>query len=454
MKRGDIFLSVAESAKFNVISRVVDGVMTIKEAANMLGLSERQIKRLKKGAQTEGAAALVHKNRGRSPKHALSGGEHCQILELAVSLYKDTSCQHMSELLAEHQSITASAKTIARVLHKANVKLRFGKKQARRRRSRDRMPQEGMLVQLDASLHSWLDNHRKLALHGAIDDATGKILALSFRPTEDQEGYFSVLEQMLNQYGTPMSFYSDRHTIFFSPKRNKLSIDEELAGAMAPQSQFGRALRELGILHIPASSAQAKGRIERLWGTLQSRLVVEMRSCPRNGYRRRERLPQKLHKAFYDRFAVTPRDLALAYGNKLSPLAVAQVCCVKVERTISNGSHFSYSGQSFQLVDAKGEVIPLRPKSKITLMVRRETVRGLYDGLTCDLKRIEKPPRETSPKPPKDASPKQPTQTPWRNWSVTKPRPPKDPVEKYFDQESSFQHYANSTEVRNTLGET
>ncbi|MBS4055338.1 MAG: ISNCY family transposase [Thermaerobacter sp.] len=272
--------------------------MTIKEAANMLGLSERQIKRLKKGVHTEGAAALVHKNRGRSPKHALSGGEHCQILELAISLYKDTSCQHMSELLAEHQSITASAKTIARVLHKANVKLCFGKKQARRRRSRDRMPQEGMLVQLDASLHSWLDNHRKFALHGAIDDATGKILALSFRPTEDQEGYFSVLEQMLNQYGTPMSFYSDRHTIFFSPKRNKLSIDEELAGAMAPQSQFGRALRELGILHIPASSAQAKGRIERLWGTLQSRLVVEMRSCPRKGYRRRERLPQKLHKAF------------------------------------------------------------------------------------------------------------------------------------------------------------
>lgn len=454
MKRGDIFLSVAESAKFNVISRVVDGLLTVKEAANMLDLSERQIKRLKKGVLTEGVAALVHKNRGRSPNHALSEEKQGKIIELALGLYKNTSCQHMSELLVEHQSITASAKTITRVLHKANVKLRFGKKQARRRRSRKRMPQEGMLVQLDASLHAWLDNHPNFTLHGAIDDATGKILALSFRLTEDQEGYFSVLEQILAQYGAPMSLYSDRHTIFFSPKRDKLTIDEELAGVMAPQSQFGRALRELGILHIPASSPQAKGRVERLWGTLQARLIVEMRIADVKTIDDANDFLRSYIQRFNDRFAVMPKDLTLAYADKLSPETISRVCCVKVERTVLNGSYFSYSGQSFQLVDAKGEVVLLRPKSKITLMVRRDTVRGLYDGLSYNLRLIDKPQHAAPPIPPIVTTPKQPAQTPWRNWNISKPRLPKDPVEKYFDQEPSFQHYANSTEVRNTLGDT
>lgn len=277
MERGDIFLSVAETLKFNVICRVIDGLLTIKEAADRLGLSERQIKRLKKGVTEKGAAALVHGNRGRKPAHAVPDAIRSQVVQLALGQYKETSCQHMSEMLNEHHGISVSAKTITRILNDANVATRFGKKQARRRRSRDRMPQEGMLVQLDASFHQWLDNHPKITLHGGIDDATGKILALHFRPTEDQEGYFAVLEQILVQHGSPMGIYSDKHTIFFSPKRDKLTVEEELAGMRAPESQFGRALRELGIRHIAASSPQAKGRIERLWGTLQSRLIVEMR---------------------------------------------------------------------------------------------------------------------------------------------------------------------------------
>jgi len=118
--------------------------LTIKEAANMLGLSERQIKRLKKGVLTEGVAALVHKNRGRIPSVRCLRKNTVKILELALSLNRYTNCQHMSELLAKHQSITASAKSIARVLHKAYMKLRFGQKQSRLRKSRDRMPQEGM----------------------------------------------------------------------------------------------------------------------------------------------------------------------------------------------------------------------------------------------------------------------------------------------------------------------
>ena len=453
MERGDIFLSAAENMKSNVISRVVDGLLTIREAADRLGLSERQVKRLKKGVQTEGVAALIHGNRGRKPAHAVPDAIRSQIVQLALGQYKETSCQHMSELLEEHLGISVSAKTITRILHEAKVGLRFGKKQARRRRSRDRMPQEGMLVQFDASLHQWLDSCPKFTLHGAIDDATGKILAMHFRPTEDQEGYFVLLEQILGQHGSPMSIYSDRHTIFFSPKRDKLTVEEELAGMRAPESQFGRALRELGIHHIAASSPQAKGRVERLWGTLQSRLIVEMRSAGITTIEGANAFLPGFITRFNERFAVEPEDSALAFGDKLSPEQLSLVCCVKVERSVSNGSYFSYNGETHQLVSSKGKIVSLRPKSKVTLLVRGETVRGLYDGAIYDLKAIKKPAKQAPQPTPSITVPRVPVQTPWRNWPRSKPRPRRSSVERYFDSALSWADYANSTQIRNRLGD-
>lgn len=128
------------------------------------------------------------------------------------------------------------------------------------------MPKEGMLVQSDASQFDWLeDRGPRLSLHGIIDDATSKVLALYFRLQEDTIGYLQALMQMLKNHGVPCSFYSDRHSIFFSPKMGKLSIEEELAGKTVNLTQFGRTLQDLQITHIPALSPQAKGRVERLW---------------------------------------------------------------------------------------------------------------------------------------------------------------------------------------------
>lgn len=184
---------------------------------------------------------------------------------LARGPLRNASCQQVAELLEEFYSITLSAKTIGRTLKEAGIPLAHGHRSPRRKKSRDRMPQEGVLSQFDASPFAWLeDRGPKLTLHGPIDDATGKIQGLYFTLNESLFGYFQVLLQVVQSFGVPKNLYTDCHTIFFSPKKDRLSIEEELAGQTAPLTQFGRAIAELGINHIPARSPQAKGRVERL----------------------------------------------------------------------------------------------------------------------------------------------------------------------------------------------
>ena len=135
-----------------------------------------------------------------------------------------------------------------------------------------------MLVQMDASPFAWLEGRGpSMSLHGAIDDATEMVPGLYFRPEEDTLGYVHFLKQIVKKHGIPKSLYSDGHTIFFSPKHGKLSIEEELAVRKVNLTQFARAIEQLGIGHIRALSPQAKGRVERLRGTLQHRLMVELR---------------------------------------------------------------------------------------------------------------------------------------------------------------------------------
>lgn len=133
------------------------------------------------------------------------------------------------------------------------------------------------MVQLDASPFSWLSDGKTYHLYGVIDDATGQVLALYLARSECLEGYFQIVRLMLLDFGIPVSIYSDCHSIFFSPKTDKLSLEDQLAGKRVNLTQFGRAMDQLGIHMIAARSPQAKGRIERLWQTLQSRLTVELK---------------------------------------------------------------------------------------------------------------------------------------------------------------------------------
>lgn len=181
MERGDVFLSSKEARRVYVMERVVGGTLTVRQAAGLLGLCERQVKRLKKGMKQEGVSALAHHNRGRNPKHTIPEDIRTRVVSLATGIYKDASSQHMAELLARNDGISISAPSIRRILQKAGVSNPNPRKR-KGRRSRERAPQEGLLVQIDASPFDWLeDRGPRLSLHGAIDDATGKVVGLYFR---------------------------------------------------------------------------------------------------------------------------------------------------------------------------------------------------------------------------------------------------------------------------------
>ena len=216
-----------------------------------------------------------------------------------------------------------------------------------------------MLVQLDASPFDWFEGRGpKLELHGAIDDATSKVLALYFRPNEDLRGYLEVLERMTADYGIPRAVYTDGHTIFFSPKKDKLTIEEELAGKQVALMQLGRVFEELGMSHIHARSPQAKGRIERLWGTLQGRLKIEMRIEGISSIEEaNEFLPGFIEK-YNKQFAVEPADPESAFAAPMAKGKMESIICLREERT-ATGSTISYYGQKYQLVDEKGNILSL-----------------------------------------------------------------------------------------------
>jgi transposase len=240
-------------------------VKLLTGAAEVLGLTERQVIRLKERMKTEGAAGLAHKNRGRTPKHAVPKEAKEKVVMLAQGPLRDASCQQVAELLAEFYETILSAKTVGRILKEAGIPLAHTHRAPKRQKSRDRLPQEGLLAQIDASPFAWLeDRGPELALHGSIDDATGKVQGLHFELHECLRGYLQLLSQVVQNSGVPRSIYSDRHTIFFLP-RGTGSRSRRNCWPVCPSDAIWRAIAELGINHIKARSPQAKGRIERLW---------------------------------------------------------------------------------------------------------------------------------------------------------------------------------------------
>lgn len=421
-------MSPREARRVAVMEQVLAGKATIAQAALALGLSQRQVKRLKGGMLKEGTAFLAHKNRGKKPKHALSQQSRDQIISNALGDYRNANCQHMSELLKQYQGISVCSRTIRRALAQVGIPIKRPHKAARRRRTRDRMPKEGMLVQCDASPFAWLeDRGSEMSLHGAIDDATSKVLSLYFRMEEDTIGYMQMLAQMLTNHGVPCSLYSDRHTIFFSPKKDKLSIEDELAGKTVRLTQFGRALDELKITHIPARSPQAKGRIERLWETLQDRLVIELRLAGISDMDGANAFLPSFLTRFNERFAVEPVDPETTFRPAPSSEELKRIVCFKEVRKASNGSTISFSGAIYRLVDQRGDGALLRPRSKVIVLKHLDGSLGaLYQGRSYSLEACLKQPKISEKHAPieqEQAPPAKPAKdNPWRNFKYGRGR--------------------------------
>ena len=265
MNRETFALSRKELQRVAVISRCVKGELACVRAAGLLCLSVRQIKRLKKRMREDGEAALAHANRGRPSHRRLPDAMRERILRLARGTYAGFNDHHLCEKLVEREGIALSRETLRRLLRKQGLGSPRKRRAPEHRQRRVRSAQLGELVQLDGSPHDWLEGRGpQLTALGMQDDATSKILAAQFFPSETAFGYLCLLRQLLRRHGVALAFYGD-HSGIFVRNDDHWTVEEQLVGKRQP-TQFGRALEQLGITFIAARSPQAKGRVERLWG--------------------------------------------------------------------------------------------------------------------------------------------------------------------------------------------
>jgi len=269
-------MSRKETPRAGLLKAAVAGQLRNAQVAQALAVSERHVQRLKQRYRAEGPAGLRHRSRGRPSGRGVGPDVRRRAAQLLQTMYRDLNDCHATEKLCEVDGLALSRATVQRLRRTLGLPAKHRRRARQYRARRTPAAQRGALVQVDASPFAWLEGRGPaMTLHGAIDDATGTVLALHFRPTEDLHGYTTLLWQLATTYGLPVALYGDRLNVFVRNDRH-WSIPEQLQGEREP-THFGRMLRALGIGFIAAGSPQAKGRIERLWRTLQDRLTAELR---------------------------------------------------------------------------------------------------------------------------------------------------------------------------------
>jgi transposase len=269
-------MSRKEVPRPGLVTLALTGQITNQQGAASSRLTIRQFQRVKARYRAEGLRGLLHRRRGQPSPRALASPLRVRVAELLQSIYRDVNDCHATEKLREVDGLAVSRASVRRIRRALGLPAKHRRRPRQHRGRRTPAPRRGALVLLDGSQFAWLeDRGPTMTLLGAIDDASGSVVALYFRPTEDLHGYVTLLGQLAARHGLPLVLYGDRLNVFVRNDRH-WSLEEELQGAQHP-THFGRILHDLGIGYIAAGSPQAKGRIERLWRTLQDRLVVELR---------------------------------------------------------------------------------------------------------------------------------------------------------------------------------
>lgn len=351
---GKVTLNEKEQRRVMVLNEVEKGVITGIQAAGLMDLSLRHVRRLLAGYRKEGIAALAHGNRGRIPPNAIDEGLKQQVMKFAITRYSGFNHQHFTELLSEREGIFVSRSWVRNILLGSGIKSPRKRRPHKHRSRRERYPQEGMLLQIDGSPHDWLEGRSPhLTLIGAIDDATGKVPYALFREQEDRQGYFLLLREIVLTCGIPLALYHDCHSIFELAADKLPSIEEQLEGKR-PLTQFGRLMDELGITSISALSPQAKGRIERLWGTFQDRLVSELRLAGAKTIEEANRVLCDFLPRYNQKFAVPAKDSGLAYRQVGEEFIADEIFCFKNWRMVGADNVVSFERHRLQIVPTNG----------------------------------------------------------------------------------------------------
>ena len=316
--------------------------MTMEQASTLMGVSTRHTRRILAAYSKEGAAALAHGHRGRRAPNAISEATKTTVLHLARTRYSGTNHTHMSELLREREGIDITRSTLRRLLVNAGESSPRGRRPPKHRVRRQRMPREGMLIQVDGSYHRWLGKDGpQFTLLLAIDDASGIVVNALFCELENTHSYFSLLDGLIRRCGIPIALYADRHAVF------KYTPPSEAAGA---PTQFSRAMDEIGIQLIFAQSPQAKGRVERAAGTFQDRLVTELRLAGAITIDDANRVLEGFLPRFNGRFKVPARESEVAYRAVNEEMCLERILCFKYRRRVARDNTVRYRWRTLQLL--------------------------------------------------------------------------------------------------------
>jgi len=321
------------------VEEVLERRLSVGELALLCGKSYRQSQRILASVRRFGMGGVKHGNSGRVSKNRLPESMRETIRGLIRGKYHDFNLTHLREKLAEVEHIFVARETLRQIAHQVGTPKRTRRRRKKAYCLRPRMPREGMLVQFDGSEHAWFTGSKLIStLLGGIDDATGKILGLEFSCAEDTFSCLSVMRKIIETHGVPQTYYLDQAAHFGK-------INSEQA-----DTQIGRALLETGSRTILASAPQSKGRIERLWGTLQDRLVAELalrginRIPAANAF-----LQGEFIKDFNERFAVEARENHAAYKALPEGLNLDLVFSYKSKRKIAANQSFSFEGAIYVL---------------------------------------------------------------------------------------------------------
>jgi len=341
-------LSQKEIARYGVIENTIEGYLKADLAAEELCLSKRQVFRLKRKLKEEGIEGLIHGNRRRASPRRIPDPVRDTIDYLYQEKYTGFNISHFTEMLEERERIFICRETVRGILlQKGSYEKK--KKYPKHRSFREPMSKEGMMLQFDTSDHDWLEGRGpKIKLIGGIDDATKEVPYALFALQDSVEENMATFKEIVKRKGIPLSLYVDKDSKYIAIRHGGLHVNIK---RVEEKTQIQRAWEELGINVIYAESPQAKGRIERLWGTFQDRLISELRLEAISSL---EGANEYLHNVFLPKynkkFTRKPRVEEVAYRPIPEGMDLNQILCIKEKRQVQGDNTIGYDTRRYQIL--------------------------------------------------------------------------------------------------------
>jgi transposase len=363
-------MSSKETERIAILESLMAKCIKQEQAAQLLNITARQVRRILRRYKEAGPVGLAHRGRRRKSNRAISEKDKERVVSLIEERYPDFGPTLAHEKLVERHEVNCSIETVRQLMIGANLWQAKKRTLEEIHSYRERRACVGELIQLDGSPHAWFEERAKpCTLLAFIDDATSRIMDGEFVDYEGTFSFFEATEHYLVVHGKPLAFYVDKHSTF---KVNRQATVEEELKDCQPQSQFARAMGELGVTLIFAHSPQAKGRIERLFGTLQDRLIKEMRL---EGVDNQEKGTQYFREVYIPqhnrKFAVTPREKANLHRPLLPGDTLADIFTVQLERVASKQLIVQFKNKRYQLKPPEGYRYSLR-KARVTVSESKE----------------------------------------------------------------------------------